>query len=740
MTAIAGALLEQHYDAHHRGRETPAPTGNSSSSNRWRRRDTTRAYLTEAEPIKELTDTAAYGEEGIPDDYDGEQDETEDDDIHETDLAALLGNSGEDPEADDALAEALQLDAVAMVAWQGFNGKGKSKGKGKIKGKGKGKYKGKNLSSEERKKRLAELNQLSSVRCAWTLGRRRHLSQECQEREYIAITCAYLTIGYETSGFDITLTGDEMSFDAIALVAHARLDASDIPVETPPKAPPGTRRPRKPPRVIPSPPPPTPQCTGGCKEYSRRGTNATVERFTCVDCGFVTTRSKGATEDPAMCPHVESDTRGSSKTWVRHTCKACLKVIPELPRNEATVRESTAKDVSRADTSQFRDISRAMHVRPQMTLNAREVDLVLGLLTSNAHVHLSRFSSISGTDFVSLLDDAIDSILDPTETVTARNTGTTITTNDTSSGATSSLSASQSGAATQSKAFVAYCSNNTELQHIFVSQPPQLLAVQTLVMAVDADGNEIGQRCDQSLDSPFDPCQGQSDSPSVSLQEQQVTSSDSLRGQSAMPHVSAQQIDSDDEETAFFAAESFVIDQEHDERVWATLDEGCNAACHSASWAARAERYFDMFGFQSEYREGTRNKVFTGLGGNTVATVGRRKFPFALAFTAECGDIHHLSGTIESWELPGPVPDRCAVQVRSDQGHGQEPYLHREQAWFLPPNVQRCQDGTDADKCVGFRLAERSGIGASPVAGIQAHVRLGGDYPASDQYHWRSDC
>ena len=193
----------------------------------------------------------------------------------------------------------------------------------------------------------------------------------------------------------------------------------------------------------------------------------------------------------------------------------------------------------------------------------------------------------------------------------------------------------------QSKAFVAYCSNNTELQNVFVPQPPQLLAVQTLVMVVDADGNEIGQRYDQSLDSPFDPCQGQSDSPSVSLQEQQVTSSDSLRGQTAMPRVSAQQIDSDDEETAFFAAESFVIDQEHDERVWATLDEGCNAACHSASWAARAERYFDMFGFQSEYREGTRNKVFTGRGGNTVAAVGRRKFPFALAFTAERGDIHH---------------------------------------------------------------------------------------------------
>ena len=359
----------------------------------------------------------------------------------------------------------------------------------------------------------------------------------------------------------------------------------------------------------------------------------------------------------------------SSKTLVRHTCKACLKVILELPRNEATVRAGTAKDVSRADTSQFRDISRAMHVRPQMTWNAREVDLVLGLLTRNAHVHLSRFSSISGTDFVSLLDDAMESILDPTETVTARNIGTTITTNDTSSGAASSLSASQSGTAIQSKAFVAYCSNNTELQNVFVPQPPQLLAVQTLVMAVDADGNEIGQRCDQSLDSPFDPCRRaigatsclickSSRSRLLTLCEGSRRCLVFLRSRSTVS----------DEETAFFAAESFVIDQEHDERVWATLDEGCNAACHSASWAVLAERYFDMFGFQSEYREDTRTKVFTGRGGNTVAAVGRRKFPFALAFTAERGDIHHLSGTVESWELPGDGPFLLTIDAQAKLG------------------------------------------------------------------------
>ena len=169
-----------------------------------------------------------------------------------------------------------------------------------------------------------------------------------------------------------------------------------------------------------------------------------------------------------MCPHVETDTRGSSKTLVRHTCKACLKVFLELPPNEVTVPAGTAKDVSRADTSQFRDISRAMHVRPQLTLNARRSGSGAGTSpTCIAHVHLSRFSSISATVFISLFDDAIESILEPTETVTARNTGTTITTNDTSSvtvtGAASSLSASQSGTAIQSKAFVAYCSNNTDI-------------------------------------------------------------------------------------------------------------------------------------------------------------------------------------------------------------------------------------------------------------------------------------
>ena len=61
-------------------------------------------------------------------------------------------------------------------------------------------------------------------------------------------------------------------------------------------------------------------------------------------------------------------------------------------------------------------------------------------------------------------------------------------------------------------------------------------------------------------------------------------------------------------------------------------------------------------------------RVFTGLGGNTVAAVGRHKFPSALVFTAERGDIHHLSGTIESWELPGDGPFLFPIDAQAKLG------------------------------------------------------------------------
>ena len=89
-------------------------------------------------------------------------------------------------------------------------------------------------------------------------------------------------------------------------------------------------------------------------------------------------------------------------------------------------------------------------------------------------------------------------------------------------GAASSLSASQSGTAIQSKAFRRVLLEQHGAPECFRTTAATVAgSIQSLVMAVDVDGNEIGQRCDQSLDSAFDPCQGQSEPPPVSLQKRQ---------------------------------------------------------------------------------------------------------------------------------------------------------------------------------------------------------------------------
>ena len=168
-------------------------------------------------------------------------------------------------------------------------------------------------------------------------------------------------------------------------------------------------------------------------------------------------------------------------------------------------------------------------------------------------------------NFFSLLDDAIENILDPTETVTARNTGT------------------RSRRMTHLLERHHHCQrvnqeqrSNQSLCCVLLEQHGAPECFRTTAATVAGSTNachgcwtgmeaRLASCDDQSLDSPLDPCQRQSEPPPVSLQEQQVTSSDSLRGQSAMPHVSvpAHLTDSDYEETAFFAAESLVIDKEH---------------------------------------------------------------------------------------------------------------------------------------------------------------------------------
>ena len=152
------------------------------------------------------------------------------------------------------------------------------------------------------------------------------------------------------------------------------------------------------------------------------------------------------------------------------------------------------------------------------------------------------------------------------------------------------------------------------------------------------------------------------------------------RGQSAIPYVSVpeQQEDCDEEATAFLAAESFVIDQEHDERVLGHVGMKVATPLVTARVGQLAQNGISTcLVFSRSIARAPETRFSQDLVATRFAAVGRRKLPSALAFTAERGDIHHLSGTIESWELPGDGPFLFPIDAQAKlgliKGHGKEP-------------------------------------------------------------------
>ena len=65
-------------------------------------------------------------------------------------------------------------------------------------------------------------------------------------------------------------------------------------------------------------------CTTATGTYT--GSNASIRRFTCYKCGYSTQTPVAETPpavDPAICPHANTDSRGSTKTVHRTYCKDC---------------------------------------------------------------------------------------------------------------------------------------------------------------------------------------------------------------------------------------------------------------------------------------------------------------------------------------------------------------------------------------------------------------------------------
>ena len=124
-------------------------------------------------------------------------------------------------------------------------------------------------------------------------------------------------------------------------------------------------------------------CPGGCKEFSRKGSNAHFIRLTCKICGTVRKEDgHPQRQDPATCSHRHTDHRRSNAHTRKTLCVDCGTYIDSVPREIFSAIEATRS------ASSNRNEELADRVSRDTTITKQQSDLATRMMLE----HISRLS------------------------------------------------------------------------------------------------------------------------------------------------------------------------------------------------------------------------------------------------------------------------------------------------------------------------------------------------------------
>ena len=151
-----------------------------------------------------------------------------------------------------------------------------------------------------------------------------------------------------------------------------------------------------------------PKCRGGCKTFSKTGSNSYIDMRTCKSCGTVTkTRKEQVQVDPTTCTHAQVDRSGSSKTTSRIKCKLCGMILDELPQEEKKARDAAAAQLRDTNTLDF-DMMRSIVGRTGDRVPVEVVVPALEQFKEAVEGHFVTEPSITRGDLFAYLQEALD--------------------------------------------------------------------------------------------------------------------------------------------------------------------------------------------------------------------------------------------------------------------------------------------------------------------------------------------
>ena len=142
-------------------------------------------------------------------------------------------------------------------------------------------------------------------------------------------------------------------------------------------------------------------CPGGCKEFSRKGSNALFIRLTCKICGTVRREERRQPRQvPATCSHRHIDHRGSNAHTRKTNCVDCGTYLDSDFREICNALHTTRS------VSSNRDEELADRVSRDTTITKQQIDLATRMM-------LDQISRLSDEDYeqsmmVQLFLDCID--------------------------------------------------------------------------------------------------------------------------------------------------------------------------------------------------------------------------------------------------------------------------------------------------------------------------------------------
>ena len=147
-------------------------------------------------------------------------------------------------------------------------------------------------------------------------------------------------------------------------------------------------------------------CPGGCKEFSRKGSNAHSIRLTCKICGTVRKEERHPQRhDPATCSHRHTDHRESNAHTRKTYCVDCGTYIDSVPREIFNVLEATRS------ASSNRNEELADRVTSDTTITKQQIDPATRMM-------LDQVSRLSDGDYdqsmaIQLVLDCVDRASSP---------------------------------------------------------------------------------------------------------------------------------------------------------------------------------------------------------------------------------------------------------------------------------------------------------------------------------------